>query len=114
MKIRVLMMLLTAFAVHAQENPATPPPATQGQSEAVIIPVRTLTGDAFDRLVRLLQVFSGPGVKYSADSQMRTIVVYAPKDVVTQMRRVIEDLDKPGSEAALGRNIEMTLTFLRC
>jgi len=45
---------------------------------------------------------------------MRTIVVYAPKDVVAEMRRVVEQLDRPGSEAAIGKNIEMTLTLLRC
>ena len=38
----------------------------------------------------------------------------APKDVVEQMRRVVEQLDRPGSVAALGQNIEMTLTLLRC
>jgi hypothetical protein len=30
------------------------------------------------------------------------------------MRRVVEELDRPGSEAAIGKNIEMTLTLLRC
>jgi len=79
--------------------------------EAVIIPVKTLSGESFNRLVKLLSVF---GAKYSADDQLRTIIVYAPKDVVAQMRRVVDQLDRPGSEAAVGRNIEMTLTFLRC
>jgi len=79
--------------------------------EAVVIPVKTLSGDSFNRLAKLLGVF---GAKYTADDKLRTIVVYAPKDVVTQMRHVIEQLDQPGSEAAIGRNIEMTLAFLRC
>jgi hypothetical protein len=30
------------------------------------------------------------------------------------MRKVVEQLDQPGSEAAIGRNIDMTLAFLRC
>jgi hypothetical protein len=79
--------------------------------EAVIIPVKTLSGDSFNRLAKLLGVF---GAKIIADDKLRTIVVYAPKDVVAQVRRVVEQLDKPGSEAAIGRNIEMTLAFLRC
>ena len=77
--------------------------------EAVIIPVKTLTGDSFDRLVRLLSVFHAD---YSADKNLRTIIVYAPKDVVEQMRKVVNELDRPGSEAAIGRNIDMTMTFL--
>jgi hypothetical protein len=92
----------------AQEKPAE---TKQEPLEAEIIPVKTLTGDSFDRLVKLLGVFNA---HYTADSQLRTIVVYAPKDVVVQMRRVVEQLDRPGSEAAMGRNIEMTLTLLRC
>jgi hypothetical protein len=79
--------------------------------EATVIPVKTLSGDSFNRLARMLSVF---GARYQADDRLRTIIVYAPKDVVTQMRRVIEQLDQPGSEAAIGRNIEMTLSFLRC
>ena len=79
--------------------------------EAVIIPVKTLSGDSFERLTKMLNVF---GAKYSADERLRTILVYAPKHVVAQMRRVVEQLDQPGSEAAIGRNIELTLSFLRC
>jgi hypothetical protein len=30
------------------------------------------------------------------------------------MRKVVEQLDRPGSEAAIGRNIDMTLAFLLC
>jgi hypothetical protein len=50
----------------------------------------------------------------TADKDLRTIVVYAPKDVVEQVRKVVNELDRPGSEAAIGRNIEMTMTFLKC
>ena len=85
--------------------------AKQENYEAAIIPVKTLTGDSFDRLSKLLGVFN---VRYVADEKLRTIVVYAPKDVVEQMRKVVEQLDQPGSEAAIGRNIDMTLAFLRC
>ena len=91
-------------------KPAAQPAETEPQ-EAEIIHVKTLTGDSFDRLVKLLVVFS---VRLAADGQLRTIVVYGPKDVVAQMRRVVTELDTPGSEAAIGRNIEMTMTFLRC
>src|ERR1019366_4262974 len=45
---------------------------------------------------------------------LRSIVVYAPKDVVEQMRKVVAELDRPGSEAAIGRNIDMTMTLLKC
>lgn len=81
--------------------------------EAVTIPVKTLTGDSFDRLIRMLGVFDN-SARFVGDSQLRTIAVYGPNEVVAQMRRLVEELDKPGSEAAIGRNIEMTLTFLRC
>jgi|SRR5579872_1984648 len=105
----MMTILLAAGLLQAQDKPAEavkPEPR-----EAVIIPVKTLTGDSFNRLVKLLGVFNA---QYSADEQLRTILVYAPKDVVAQMRKVIEELDKPGSEAAIGRNIDMTMSFLRC
>ena len=98
------ILLLAAGLVVAQEKPAE-------AYEAAVIPVKTLSGDSFNRLVQLLNVF---GAKYSGSEQLRTIVVYAPKDVVAQMRRVVEQLDRPGSEAAIGRNMEVTLAFLRC
>ena len=108
--MRLLMLLLTAGMVFAQDKPAEPPaPATP--KEAAVIPIKTLTGDSFDRLVSMLQVFN---VNYRGDSQLRTIIVYAPKETIEQMRRVIEQLDRPGSEAAIGRNIDMTLTLLHC
>src|SRR5207253_11241070 len=92
----------------SQDKPAE---TRQEALEAVIIPVKTLSGDSFNRLVKLLGVFNA---RYTADHKLRTIVVYAPKEVVSQMRRVIAELDRPGSEAAIGHNIEMTLAFLRC
>jgi hypothetical protein len=106
--MRLLILLFAVGLSFAQDKPAE---TKQEPKEAEIIQVKTLTGDSFDRLVRLLEVF---GADFTADNQMRTIVVYAPKDVVAQMRRVVEQLDRPGSEAAIGRNIEMTLTLLRC
>jgi len=79
--------------------------------EALIIPVKTLTGDSFDRLVKLLGVFNA---RLSSDKNLRTIIVYAPKGVVEQVQKVVAELDRPGSEAAVGRNIDMTMTFLKC
>lgn len=104
----MMTILLAATLLHAQDKPAE---GKQEPREAAIIPVKTLTGDSFDRLVKLLAVF---GVNMSADKNLRSIVVYAPKDVVEQMRKVVAELDRPGSEAAIGRNIEMTMTFLKC
>ncbi|HEY4360553.1 MAG TPA: hypothetical protein VGN17_06275 [Bryobacteraceae bacterium] len=101
----VMPVVLLAGLVCAQEKP----PADNGY-DAVIIPVKTLTGDSFDRLVKLLQVFQ---VRMQSDEKLRTIVVYAPRDVVDKMRKVIAELDQPSSEAAIGRNIDMTLTFLK-
>jgi len=108
--MRILMaILLAASLIQAQDKPAEV--VKQEPREAVIIPVKTLTGDSFNRLVRLLGVFQA---QMNADEKLRTIVVYAPKDVVEQMRKVVNELDRPGSEAAIGRNIEMTITFLKC
>jgi hypothetical protein len=104
----LLAILLAAGLLQAQDKPAEAKPEPR---EAVIIPVKTLTGDSFDRLVRLLGVF---GAQMTADKNLRTILVYAPKDVVEQMRKVVTELDRPGSEAAIGRNIDMTMTFLKC
>ena len=107
MRIRKLMLMaaMAAGLLSAQETKKEDAP------EAVIIPVRTLSGDSFKRLVALLSVFNA---RLTADDKLRTIVVYAPKDVVAEVRRVVQELDRPGSEAALGRNIEMTMTLLRC
>jgi hypothetical protein len=108
----LMAVLLAAIALPGQEKPAEAKAAVSQQPlEAVIIPVKTLSGDSFNRLAQMLGVFN---VRHHADEKLRTILVYGPPDVVAQMRRVVEDLDRPGSEAAIGRNIEMTLAFLRC
>lgn len=104
----VTALVLAARLVSGQDKPAE---VKQEAEEAVIIPVKNLSGDSFRRLVDLLAVFKA---SYRSDEKLRTIVVYAPKDVVAQMRRVVEELDRPGSAAAIGHNIEMTLAFLRC
>src|SRR5678815_3346152 len=109
MNMRTMMtVLLAAGLLQAQEKAEVVKPEPR---EAVIIPVKTLTGESFDRLVNLLGVFQA---QLRADKNLRTIIVYAPKDVVEQMRKVVNELDRPGSEAAIGRNIEMTMSFLRC
>ena len=96
-------LMFAAGLVCAQDKP--PEASAKPENfEAAIIPVKTLTGDSFDRLSKLLGVFN---VRYVADEKLRTIVVYAPKDVVVQMRKVVEQLDRPGSEAAIGRNISI-------
>lgn len=104
-----------AFAQDKQPAEAKPseqnPPPLQGKEQAAIISVKTLSGDSFNRLSSLLSVFN---VRYRSDEKLRTIVVYAAPDIVAQIKKVVEELDRPGSEAAIGRNIEMTLTFLRC
>jgi hypothetical protein len=108
--MRTLMaIVLAATLLQAQDKPAEV--VKQEPREAVIIPVKTLTGDSFNRLVGLLRVFPGD---FRADDKLRTIVVFAPKEVVEQIRKVVNELDRPGSEAAIGRNIEMTMTFLKC
>jgi hypothetical protein len=104
--ICIMTLMLAASLLPGEEKPES--------VEAAIIPVKTLTGDSFNRLAKLLGVFTSKGSSFVADEKLRTIVVYAPKDVIAQMRRVVEQLDQPGSEAAIGRNIEMMLTFLRC
>jgi hypothetical protein len=112
--MKVLILLFAASLAYTQDQPVAPLPNTlpERPREAEIIQVKTLTGDSFDRLVKLLSVFNS--ARLTSDSQMRTIVVYAPKDVVTQIRHVVDQLDRPGSEAAIGKNIDLTLTLLRC
>lgn len=105
-----LLMAMVAGLVGAQEK-AAPAPVDKSNYETAIIPVKTLSGDSFQRLANMLRVFDA---KYQADDKLRTIVVFAPKDVIAHMRKVIEALDRPGSEAAIGRNIDATLTFLKC
>ena len=108
----ILTLTLTTTGLCAQDKPAEVIrlPSVE-QHQAAIIPVKTLSGDSFNRLARMLSVFK---VEYSADEKLRTILVYARPEVIAQIRKVVEELDRPGSEAAIGRNIEMTLTFLRC
>lgn len=97
-------------------NPAAPqasptrPPNAPGRDVA-IIQVKTLTGDSFNRLVRLLGVFN---TQINSDEKLRTIVVYSQPDTIEKIRKVVDQLDRPGSEAAIGRNIDATLTLLRC
>ena len=105
-------ILLTTTGLCAQDKPAEVPrlpPVVEQQ--AAIIPVKTLSGDSFNRLARMLSVFK---VEYSADEKLRTILVYARPEVIAQIRESRRGTRPPGSEAAIGRNIEMTLTFLRC
>jgi len=114
--MRLPILLFTALALLAQDKVSDKAPevspAVPGQSnEAVIIPVKNLVGDSFQRLLNLLSVFNA---RYKGDADLGTIVIYAPHDVAIQMKHVIDELDKPGSVANLGHNIEMTLTFLRC
>ena len=111
--IIVTTLVLAANLALGQDKPPDNPfgfPKPEA-FEAVIIPVKTLSGDSFNRLARMLSVFKA---QYTSDEKLRTIVVYAPKEVVAQMKRVVEELDRPGSEAAIGRNIDLTLSFLRC
>ena len=115
--ITVVTIALAASLLPGQDKPGADKPNQSPEIktdgfEATIIPVKTLTGDSFNRLARLLGVFNN--ARFTSDEKLRTIIVYAPKDVVAQMRRVIEELDRPGSQAAIGRNIDMTMTFLRC
>lgn len=109
LRAAALILALAATLTYGQTPDSEAKPQEALQAE--VIHVTTLTGDSFDRLVNMLRVFK---VSIQADSQLRTIVVYAPKDVVAQMKAVVAELDTPGSEAAIGRNIEMTLTLLRC
>src|SRR5437764_4309068 len=111
LSITLPAILLAANLLTGQEPPAASP--KHEPREAVAIPVKTLTGDSFRRLGVLLTVFKDSAT-ITSDEKLRTILVYAPKDVIGQIRRVVEDLDRPGSEAAIGRNIDMTLSFLRC
>jgi len=109
----MMPVVLAAGAVCGQDKAPDKPAAAEPTPDydAVIIPVKTLTGDSFDRLVKLLSVFDA---RLRSDDKLRVIVVYAPKDMVDKMRKVVAALDQPGSEAAIGRNIDMTLTFLKC
>ena len=110
--ISVIPIALTVVSLAWGQD--TPPAIVLPQPPemvSAVIPVKTLSGDSFGRLVKLLSAFKA---NFSADDRLRTIVVFAPKDVVEQMKKVVQELDRPGSEAAMGRNIDLTLSFLRC
>jgi hypothetical protein len=110
--LKIMMpVVLAAGTLCGQDKAPDKPAEAKPEFDAAIIPVTTLSGDSFNRLVTLLRVF---GASLQADEKLRTIVVYAPKDVIDKMRKVVAALDQPGSEAAIGRNIDMTLTFLKC
>ncbi len=114
--MRLILSVLIAFTLlgqdkKAEEKPPTPINMDRTGYEAEIIHVKSLSGDAFTRLSNLLQPFQ---VEFQADEKLRTIVVYGPKDTVAQMKKVVEQLDRPGSLAAVGKNIEMNLSFLLC
>lgn len=104
--------LLAPLILNAQEKPAEPePPAPRAGAEATLIHVKTLGGDSFVRLTKLLKVISP---RFTSDERLRTILVYDSPQVVAQMRKVIDALDRPGSEAAIGHNIDLTLSLLKC
>ncbi|MBL8178798.1 MAG: hypothetical protein JNK48_29255 [Bryobacterales bacterium] len=109
--MRFAMLLAMMTCLLSGQEKAAPPKPDKSSYETAIIPVKTLTGDSFQRLASILHIF---GEKYAADEKLRTIVVYAPRDVIAHMRKVVEAMDRPGSEAAIGRNIEMNLTYLLC
>jgi hypothetical protein len=106
--LTIITMAVVAATLSGQDKPNE---VKHEAWDAAIIPVKTLSGDSFRRLVNLLAVFNA---SCRGDEKLHAIVVYAPKDVVVQMRHVVEELDRPGSEAAIGHNIDMTLAFLRC
>ena len=116
MNSRIITTLFAAMLAYGQGKP-TDSKLVEVNSEsweATTIQIKTLTSEeSFNRLLRLLNIFNS-NAKYAGDSQLRIISVYGPKEVVTQIRHVVQDLDKPGSKAAIGRNIDMTMTFLRC
>ena len=116
MKFLIIIAMVATTLAYGQAKPedAKPVEPKPESWEAANIPVKTLTSeDSFNRLLRLLNIFSS-NARYAGDSQLKTISVYGPKQVVDQIRHIIQDLDKPGTEAAIGRNMDMTMTFLKC
>lgn len=114
--MKLILSVFIALTLLGQDKKAEEKPSAQTNMdrtgyEAEIIHVKTLSGDAFNRLSILLRPFQ---IQYQADEKLRTIVVYGPKDTVAQMRKVVEQLDRPGSLAAVGKNIELHLSFLWC
>jgi hypothetical protein len=110
MRLAILIMTLMP-AVNALPGQEKTAEARQEDREAAVFHVKHLSGDAFNRLPKLLMAF---GAQFQSDDQLRTIVAYAPKHVLNEMRRVIEELDRPDSPILLGRNIQMTVAFLLC
>ena len=107
----LLAPVLMLGLLRGQDEKPAVTEAPGGTLESAIIHVKTLDGDSFSRLVNLLRVFDA---KIQGDDHLRTILVYGRPSVVAQIRHVVEEMDRSGSEAAIGRNVEMTLTFLRC
>jgi hypothetical protein len=110
--IAIAMTAGTAWGQSPATDTKTQPPVSHEGYEAQVIHVKTLTGDSFNRLTNMLLNVFKAGI--TGDANLRTIIVYGPKDVVAQVEKVVAELDTPGSEAAIGRNIEMTMTLLRC
>jgi hypothetical protein len=111
----LIVTALTASVIWGQNPTADTTPQQTPNHEgyvAQVIHVKTLTGDSFSRLTNMLLNVFKTGI--TGDANLRTIVVYGPKDVVTQVEKVVAELDTPGSEAAIGRNVEMTMTLLQC
>lgn len=106
-----IICAVLAMGLFGQEKPTEQKKPNQDSYEAEIITVKNLSGDSFNRLVVLLRPIHD---RYQADEKLRTIIVYGPPNIVAQMRKVVEQLDRPGSEAARGKNIEGTITFLKC
>ena len=103
---KYLLALMLSIAAFGQETKGP-----DNAYESALISIKTLGTDGFTRLVKLLGVYN---VRLTSDDQLRTILVYGPKDVVERVKRTAAELDRQGSEAAAGRNIELTLSFLRC
>jgi len=59
--------------------------------------------------LRLLKLFEKYGLKTTWFIPGHSIETFPE-----QMRKVVNELDRPGSEASIGRNIDMTMTFLKC
>ena len=97
MRLTMLTIALAAASLlRAQEKaPAGPPP----EMVSAVIPVKTLSGDAFERLCKLLDAFK---VSFRADDRLRKILVYGPKGVVEQMKRVVQELDRSHGRRELG------------
>ncbi|MES1262191.1 MAG: hypothetical protein ABUS49_10680, partial [Acidobacteriota bacterium] len=72
MKACFAIAVMAASLLYGQDKPAE---VKTENWEAVNIPVKTLTGDSFQRLLKLLTVFDN-NARFAGDSQLRTISVY--------------------------------------